>query len=151
MIIRGLCENLGENRGIYHAFPGPEKMAAQSESFYRDIGCGYRSPWVLGAAQRTLREKGLEAYSSLPTAALLEALKRFDGVGPKVADCIALFAYNRYEVFPVDTWVKKIYRHWFGGSPGASVMRKNLAEKFGDYAGIAQQYLFYYYRKDLSP
>ena len=121
-------------------------MARAGEMFYRDSGCGYRAPWIADAAEKAVRSMELDRLSGLPSQELTAALQTFRGIGPKAADCVALFAYGRYDVFPVDTWVKKLYRDLFGDSPPERVMRKNLIEKFGPSAGIAQQYLFYYYR-----
>ena len=69
------------------------------------------------------------------------------GVGPKVADCILLFSYNKFEAFPVDTWVKKILKHYYAFEPKTNDEAVRFAiEKFGGNAGIAQQYLFHYSR-----
>ena len=65
------------------------------------------------------------------------------GVGPKVADCILLFGYHREDVFPVDTWIKKVYRDTLGGVDNNAVIRKRLIEIYGDLSGYAQQYLFF--------
>lgn len=60
------------------------------------------------------------------------------GVGAKVADCVLLFSLGFYEAFPVDVWVKKVIAKYYGeGFDG---------RRFGAYAGVAQQYLFYYER-----
>jgi N-glycosylase/DNA lyase len=157
-ILEKLCAALGELRGIspqrgggqpFRAFPAPETMAAQDESFYRGIGAGYRAPWLLRAAQKVCAGTiNLEELGALPTAGLLAALRQFDGIGPKAADCIALFAYRRFEVFPVDTWVKKIYADIFGADRASEkTMREKLAARFGECAGAAQQFLFYHYRQ----
>ncbi|MBR4124282.1 MAG: 8-oxoguanine DNA glycosylase, partial [Clostridia bacterium] len=72
------------------------------------------------------------------------------GVGPKVADCISLFAYHDMNCFPVDTWVEKIYNSYFAdGKPekDRDLIRQNLVDKFLDLSGYAQQYLFYYKRE----
>ena len=68
------------------------------------------------------------------------------GVGPKVADCILLFAYHKMDVFPVDTWVKKIYEDLFRQTTTPKIIRQKLIDLYGDNAGYAQQYLFYHKR-----
>jgi N-glycosylase/DNA lyase len=145
-IIEKLCRNLGKKSESFYAFPAPDVMAAQTEGFYAGIGCGYRAGWILDASRKIAEGFDIDSAAALPTGELLKRLAALKGVGPKVADCIALFGYNRYEVFPVDTWVKKAYRDLFAASPGNTVMRRNLTRVFGNYGGIAQQYLFYYYR-----
>ena len=73
------------------------------------------------------------------------------GVGPKVADCILLFSYNKFEAFPVDTWVKKILKDYYAFEPKTNDEAVRFAiEKFGGNAGIAQQYLFHYIRTQSS-
>jgi N-glycosylase/DNA lyase len=152
-IIEKICAALGRRcksgGGSFFAFPAAEKMAAMDEGFYREMGCGYRAAWILEAAQRAaeLRKGDFDIPDTLSTEELIEKLMAFRGIGPKAADCIALFAFNRYDVFPVDTWVKKIYVDLFNGGASEKTMRKNLINRFGCFSGIAQQFLFYYYRE----
>ena len=75
------------------------------------------------------------------TAECVEHLCGIKGVGPKVASCTLLFGFSRYDAFPVDVWIKKVIEKYFGVSPD-----KFSPETLGEYAGIAQQYLFYYER-----
>jgi N-glycosylase/DNA lyase len=151
-IIERICAALGCPLGkpktgtVFYGFPGPEAMAGAGEKMYRELGCGYRSPWIARAAEKAA-SSSLDVLAGLPTEKLTGALQSFAGVGPKAADCIALFAYARYDVFPVDTWVKKLYRDLFNAVPAAGLMRKNLIARFGRFSGIAQQQLFYYYRE----
>ena len=79
------------------------------------------------------------------TAEGLEYLCKIKGVGPKVASCILLFACKRYDAFPVDVWMKRVGEKYFGNDPASF-----SAERFGEFAGIAQQYLFYYERYNSS-
>jgi len=148
-IIEKLCAALGKKRNGFYAFPTAKAMAAKDEGFYRKAGCGYRAPWLAAAAKKAA-VVNLEALDALPTGELVGSLMAFDGIGPKAADCIALFAYGRFDTFPVDTWVKKIYRDLFPSAEGAGekTMRRHLIERFGEYAGAAQQFLFYHYREN---
>lgn len=145
-IINALCENLGKDAGGWRAFPSPEALASRSEDFYRSLGCGFRAPRIAEAARAVAERHFLDSLNDLPTEELCARLQELNGIGPKVADCIALFAYARYDVCPVDTWVKKIYEDIFGKTASQKIMRAELICFFGEYAGIAQQYLFYYYR-----
>ena len=54
-------------------------------------------------------ETSLEEWKSLDTKTLRNKLISLAGVGPKVADCVLLFAYSRQDVFPVDTWIEQMY------------------------------------------
>lgn len=89
----------------------------------------------------------LEAIASYEDLPLREELLQFKGVGAKIADCILLFAFHRMTAFPVDTWVKKIMKAYYLDVSAKEKEILNFAqEQFGEYAGIAQQYLFYYSR-----
>ncbi|MDR2047975.1 MAG: hypothetical protein LBP69_00825 [Treponema sp.] len=152
-IIERICTALGRRRksefGPFFAFPAAKKMAAMDESFYRELGCGYRATWILEAARKAARKaaRNFDGPETLSAEELVEKLMTFKGIGPKAADCIALFAFGRYDVFPVDTWVKKIYVDLFNERASEKTMRKNLINRFGRFSGIAQQFLFYYYRE----
>ena len=87
---------------------------------------------------------------NMPLKDARKHLMTLTGVGRKVADCILLFGYHRTEAFPVDTWIEKIYPK-IGGEAGKSAVyiADKLSEQFGELAGYAQQYLFYYARENL--
>ena len=73
---------------------------------------------------------------------------KIKGVGEKVSDCILLFALKRLELCPMDVWVKRIFLNRYGLTDLTFENGFNLAKnKWGEYAGIAQQYLFYYERE----
>ena len=75
------------------------------------------------------------------TAECAEHLCRIKGVGPKVASCALLFGFGRLDSFPIDVWIKKVISKYFSAD-GESFS----PEALGRYAGVAQQYLFYYER-----
>jgi N-glycosylase/DNA lyase len=80
-----------------------------------------------------------------------DELLKLDGVGPKVADCILLFSLKRFDVFPIDVWVRRVMNELYIHNEDETKVNKKeltaLAEKkFMGMAGIAQQYLFYYRR-----
>ena len=68
----------------------------------------------------------------------VEELKRIVGVGDKVAACVALFGFSNLEAFPIDVWMKRAIDEYFGGRLDHKAL--------GQYAGIAQQYIFHYIR-----
>ena len=78
----------------------------------------------------------LEKISALPDDQLIAALEGVRGVGVKVANCVALFAYGRAACAPVDTWIRKIIQQEYRG--------RNPFDRYGAAAGIMQQYFFYY-------
>ena len=143
-IIDRLCKGDGKNMGTYYAFPTAEKLAQRSVEYFESIGLGYRAPYILDTAKKIASEEyNIEELYGLDTEAARKKLLELKGVGPKVADCILLFGLNRYDVFPVDTWIEKVYKDIFNKDNTPQNMRKDLIKEFGNYSGIAQQYLFY--------
>ena len=86
----------------------------------------------------------LDEKKRLNTAELKNWLISLAGIGPKVADCILLFGFGRTDVFPVDTWIEKVYNTcYYSGNKNRKQIAEFLVNRFGDLAGYAQQYLFY--------
>ncbi|HHW90364.1 MAG TPA: DNA glycosylase [Clostridiales bacterium] len=144
-----ICQELGQNMGDYYAFPKLEVLAQAPESFFRAAGCGYRSPHLTDTLN-ALKDNFVEFYRELKNLSTHSASKKLSalkGVGEKVADCILLFGLQRYDVFPVDVWISKVYKENFGGElTSTKAIRRFFIDLFGDLAGYAQQYLFYYKR-----
>ncbi len=123
-----------------YSFPPPEKIAALGIDGLAALKVGFRAKYIMDAAQKMMRgDIDLDLLSSKSsTIECIEHLCRVKGIGPKVASCALLFGFARLDAFPVDVWIKKVMAKYFDSdfSP----------ESLGDYAGIAQQYLFYYER-----
>ena len=145
LILNRLREKLGENMGSFHAFPTREELLTVDVSFFKEIGAGYRDKY-LHKVVRQIDEKTLYEWGSLPTKELRKNLISLAGVGPKVADCILLFGYGKGDVFPVDTWIKKMYNKYYDNIDNREKIRNNLTSQFGDLSGYAQQYLFNFMR-----
>ena len=146
-----LCTLLGDKKeflGVeYHAFPTAEKMAEQTLEFYKSIGLGYRAEYVKNLAQKIAQGYVVSSLEKLSTKELKNQLVSIHGVGPKVADCVSLFGFNRTDSFPVDTWIEKVYVQDFkGNQKDRKKIADELSLKFGENAGFFQQYLFYYKR-----
>jgi len=134
----------------YYSFPTPEQLIGATIDDYRSMGVGYRDQYLYHAVQEIISgDIPLEAMGTYEDLALRKALLNIKGVGPKIADCIILFAFKRKYAFPVDTWVKKIMKAYYVKE---DTKDKDILvyadQRFGQYAGIAQQYLFYYSRKN---
>lgn len=130
-------------------FPPPELVACRENEFLRQSGCGFRDRHLKDAAERVVSgEVDLDSLSDMPTEQARERLMRIRGVGPKVADCVLLFAYHRLDVFPADVWIARaISRFYMGGRPTTPrVAREEGVRRFGKLAGYAQEYLFYHVR-----
>ena len=95
----------------------------------------------------------IKSLSKLNDSSVIrQKLLELDGVGPKVADCILLFGFKRYEVFPIDVWVRRVMNNLYikneEESKVSRVQIEKLAvDKYGKLAGLAQQYLFYLERE----
>ena len=145
MILTKIRERLGEKIGDYYAFPTYEKLFSVDESFFKEIGCGYRAPYLVKVLRQITPEK-LEDLRVLGSTVLKQKLVELSGVGPKVADCVMLFGYGRKDVFPVDTWIHKMYNSCYKKEDNRLKIRDNLVKEFGPLSGYAQQYLFFYQR-----
>ena len=150
-IIERLCENLGEKYEfldkVYYGFPSPEKMAKMPIDFYKKIGAGYRAEYLEKTSRAVAEGFDLDKIFDIKSDDARKYLCTLHGVGPKVADCILLFSYYRQDVFPVDTWMKKVYFDYFDKSFfDTQKISKYFIEIFKELSGYAQQYLFYYKR-----
>ncbi len=138
--VEKLCITCGKKiTDDIYAFPDPEAISALSEKELSGCSLGYRAPYVREAARRiACGETDLEALRSLDDDRLMEALLSFYGVGKKVANCVMLFAYHRISAFPVDVWISRIEDAHYGG--------RFPVERYPGFAGILQQYMFFYSR-----
>lgn len=137
---------------MYYAFPTPEMLQNASIDDFRGLGLGFRDVRIYETVQRTLKgEIDLEKLKQEEnTEVLRKKLLEIPGVGPKVADCVMLFALNRFDVFPVDVWVKRVISElYFNKKEQTPNVIHEFAEKqYGNLAGLAQQYLFYWRREN---
>lgn len=142
-IIARLCEKFGEpfesGGKIYYSFPKAETLACAGESELFSCGTGFRAKYISDAAKRVASgETDLGLIAAMDDEAAREELMKICGVGPKVANCALLFGFHRLSSFPIDVWIKRVLDKYY----------KNGIDlgDLGDYAGVAQQYLFYYER-----
>ena len=158
--IEALAELCGEPIGtvtdiegseiVLHAVPSPEVLSGMEPSALAPVRLGYRAPYLVAAAREYIKLRPLrEAEPSLQTAAEeYSLLLSLTGVGPKVASCISLFGLGRIESFPIDVWVRRVMHEVYGFDEGdMRGMKKYAEEHFGQYGGLAQQYLFYFIRR----
>lgn len=146
LIIGRICAELGESTPYGKAFPTVGALATSPVSLFKHLGTGYRDRYIVATANKLLGYN-LAALQTLDTSAARKELLTFDGVGPKVADCILLFGMHRGDVFPVDTWLKKVYHAYFEQGHRDSEISTYFRNLFGNDAGLCQQYLFYFQRK----
>lgn len=141
---------IGEYEGKeYYAFPTPEELNKASQEEIRACQTGFRDKYIKSTTESVIKNKeNISAYTNLSTEECIKELTKFNGVGPKVGDCIALFGMQKYDTFPVDVWVKRVMQEFYVEEDmSLPKIRKYAIDKFGDLAGFAQQYLFYYARE----
>lgn len=140
--IKGCVENLCAGFGAPlpdggFAFPAPHALALANEGALQACGLGYRTRYVQGTARMVAEgQVDLEALRLLSDGELQEQLCRFPGVGVKVAQCVMLFAYARFNAFPRDVWILRVEQNEYHG--------RFPEENYPGTAGILQQYMFYF-------
>ncbi len=147
-IIERMCRTSGAPIGEEgFAFPTLEDLSRRDREYFTSIGAGYRADYLVKSVD-ALYHGFADDVEGLDTPSARKKLMQLTGVGRKVADCILLFGYHREDVFPVDTWIEKVYLRLFGESSATPARKADeLAEYFGDLSGYAQQYLFYHARE----
>ncbi|MCL2462460.1 MAG: DNA-3-methyladenine glycosylase [Defluviitaleaceae bacterium] len=134
----------------FYTFPAPERLASAGLEEIAACRTGFRDKYILDAAQKVSSgEISLDALSSLSSARAREALMTIKGVGPKVADCVMLFSMNKKDTFPTDVWIKRVMQRFYFDDKEESLkaIHEFARERFGEYAGVAQEYLFAYARE----
>lgn len=146
-IIARLCE-IGDDCDGFKAFPTIKQLYDAPLEFYESLGAGYRAKF-LKELSISLKEANFDEINKLSTDELYNYLINLKGIGPKVASCILLFGFGRTEKFPVDTWLEQVYYNHFSTEKRTRPQIQDYFEnEFGEYSGIAQQYLFYYERNN---
>ena len=132
------------------AYPTPAAIAASSEERLRELGLGYRAPYVLATAEMIAEGEADPARArDLPYGDARAFLTRFVGVGEKVADCVLLFGLDFLEAVPLDTWIRKAIAAFYPDCDRGNYAETSAAirERVGGrYAGYAQTYLFHFLR-----
>ena len=149
-----LRKRFGEQQRIadqlVYTFASPRRIAQASEKELRDCKIGYRAKNLRATARVvSCGQADLEAWSALSDAELRKQLCGLPGVGPKIANCVMLFAYERLRAFPIDVWIERVLRqHYFSGRKKmtAQQLREFSETYFGEHGGYAQQYLFHHAR-----
>ena len=138
-IVQRLCESFGDALpdGQF-AFPNARKMAQLSVDDLAPLRAGFRARYLCDAAKKVAGgEVNLDFCRTAGYDDARAELMKITGVGIKVADCTLLFGMHRVEAFPIDVWMKRAMEKLFP---------EMKADDFGEYAGIAQQYIFHYSR-----
>lgn len=160
--IKGIIERISKkygnkiewNNDEYYTFPTPKTLSKASVQDFRALGLGFRDTRVYETTRMILNKQITleELVKEKDTNILREKLLTLPGVGPKVADCIMLFGLKRFEVFPIDVWVRRVMNDlYIKNEDETKVNKKEIeklaVEKYDKLAGLAQQYLFYWKRE----
>lgn len=147
-LVDALCRRFGKSfrcdGGVLWSFPAPEQLADTSETELRGMRMGYRAPFLIETARRIEAGFPLTELKNMSYNDALAALTTLPGVGDKVANCVLLFGCEHNSAFPVDVWVDKLLRSWFGVEcKGRAAMTKEARRRLGMNGGILQQFLFH--------
>ncbi len=148
--ISNLCRQYGDDLGGHFSFPSAETLAHTTENHLRQTKLGFRARNILEVARLVDRgELDLGAPFELEYEEARKLLMGVRGIGPKIADCVLLFAYDKLESFPTDTHILSVMQEHYGQHLDSPTSRLNetigqfARSYFGNYAGYAQQYLYY--------
>lgn len=133
----------------YYDFPTPQQLSKASIAEIRACSTGFRDKYIKSTTEEVIKNNDdVYSYRNLSTEDCIKELLKFNGIGPKVGDCIALFGMQKYDTFPVDVWVKRVMQEFYvEDDMSLPKIRKYAIDKFGNLSGFAQQYLFYYARE----
>lgn len=161
--IKGIIERISKKYGNlirwngkeYYTFPTVEELSKATVEDLRKLGLGFRDKRVYDTTKIILTKKVdlKQLQKEKDTQRVRDTLLTLPGVGPKVADCILLFStLKRLEVFPIDVWVRRVMNElYIHNAQEEKVNKKEIEklakQKYGNLAGIAQQYLFYWKRE----
>ena len=133
----------------YYSFPLLSGLCNSTVENLEVCRAGFRCKHIMNTTAM-LKEKLID-LNSLKAMHVDEArceLTKLAGVGNKVADCTLLFSGTKYEVFPIDLWVKRVMEElYFKRDANMKEIQEFAKINYEEYAGIAQQYLFYYARE----
>ncbi len=148
-IIETICQRYGEKIKEHYDFPTADVLASLSVQDLEKCGTGYRARYIIETAKMICGGFDLDGLRKASYFEARHRLTALPGVGPKVAECVALYSLGFTQAFPGDVWMKKVLCNVYGytGKNDAD-LRAFVDEKFGEYAGIAQQYLFHYARNN---
>ena len=149
-----LRKRFGKQRRIgdqlVYTFPSALGLAQPSEKELLDCKLGYRAKNLRATARLVSSGKAdLEAWSALSDSELRKQLCALPGVGPKIANCVMLFAYERLRAFPIDVWIERVLRQHYSSRRSKMTtqrLRRFSETYFGEHGGYAQQYLFHHAR-----
>lgn len=147
--IKGIIVAMSDKYGTDGNFPTLGQLSDVTEDDLFALKMGFRNKYIYDAVHKLLAgEVRLDTLIDMPCDEAREELKKIKGVGNKVADCVLLFSLGHREVFPIDVWVRRVVSELYfdGEEQSLNAIADFARNKWGELAGYAQQYLFYYAR-----
>ncbi|HUL39920.1 MAG TPA: DNA glycosylase [Methanomassiliicoccales archaeon] len=143
-MIERICMSYGQEiePGL-HSFPEPKAIAVNGDAA-ETCGLGFRCRRFVEFSKRV--DEGEVDFEALREAGYQEAhrsLVQLEGIGDKVADCIAVFSLDHLEAFPIDVRIGRTIREWYAVSGSYRKVSAFAREHFGPYAGYAQEFIYY--------
>ena len=141
--IRHIWKNLS---AYFNGFPSPAQVARSHERILRQLGLGYRAPFLLRTAQFVSTNPAcLDVIRQAPYEEARSRVTAFPGIGPKVADCVLLYGFHKLEAFPVDVWILRVMRKLYFRNRKVSEKKVHAfgQKRWEGHAGYVQQYLFH--------
>jgi N-glycosylase/DNA lyase len=175
-MLGNLCRKFGNrvtfDRREFFTFPTANRLNRVTNNELLACGVGYRVKAIRAVVENIVSNNiDFKDLKRAKYSASKEELMKIYGVGNKISDCILLFSLEKTEAFPIDIWITRaIYLYYQSILTGSKEQRKyreqqmsKIDEKlvyrykyevlsdvmrryFGEYAGYAQQYLYYYMR-----
>ncbi len=133
-------EKIVFNNKEYYLFPKYEVLKKLNSDDFREFGVGFRDKYIVNYLNEFPNLKDIDKLS---TKEALDKLMSIKGIGLKVASCILLFGYHRFDVFPIDTWVKKYMVENYNIRDDVKEIEKFSKEHFDIYSGLVIQYMFH--------
>lgn len=142
-MIEAICSKYGDPLpGGLRTFPNQTQLRKASVRELAGCGLGYRAGYVYQLC-RSLDQDEISRLKKLPYSDLRQRLIELPGVGEKVADCVSLFGFGKLEAFPIDVWMERAIERLYGVKGNYRKLRSFASERFGPYAGYAQEYLYF--------
>lgn len=135
------------NDNDYYLFPTYAQIKNITLEELRLSGVGFRDKYIINALNVIKDNPNfLSELDNMETVNALNELMKIKGIGKKVASCILLFGYGRFDVFPIDTWVRKYVSKIIGIKDDINVISEYMSSKYGKYSGLVIQYFYNFER-----
>src|SRR3712207_4193935 len=134
-------EKLEYKEKTYYTFPSLESLSIATTEELEGCSTGFRAKYLKDTINKIYTgEMNLEEIKEMNDDECHKKMQEFNGVGPKVSDCIILFSMQKYSAFPVDVWVKRAMQYFYL-APEVSLPKIRIfaREKFGELSGFRSE------------